>query len=207
MLLTGCKTTEQYRDRVTAFFTEVTFGDNAALLEAGALKTGRLTRWEKAPTVSVSGSPGDDQRRHVADAVARFSEATGLDVRLVDSGGDIRIEFTRERRFVIRQNVRADCYAHAKRPAGKLDRVDIKIGVRDPDDDGSCIDHELMHAFGFFGHSHRLRSVMSASHGEDILTEWDILALRIVYHPDLSNGATWAETEPVARQLINEVVQ
>ena len=207
LLLAGCKTTEQNRDRVAAFFTEIAYGDNSALLADNALKTGRITRWEKAPTVSVSGSPTDEQRRTVEEAVARFAEATGLDIRQVGSGGDIRIDFSEVRDFVIRRNIRADCYAHTNRPSGRLDSVDIKIGARYAEDGGSCIDHELMHAFGFFGHSYRLRSVMSTIHSEDYLTPWDILALRIAYHDGFSNGATWNEVEPVARRLINEVVQ
>lgn len=207
LLLAGCKTTEQNRDRVTAFFTEIAYGDNSALLDDSALKTGKLTRWEKAPTVSLKGAPTDGQRRQVDAAITRFAGATGLDVRLVESSGDIRIDFSDEREFVIRRNIRADCYAHTKRPSGRLEAVEISIGTRNVANGKSCLDHELMHAFGFFGHSHRLRSVMSAAHGEDSLTEWDILALRIAYHPAVVNGATWNETRPVAQQLIIEAVQ
>ncbi|MEQ8711325.1 MAG: DUF2927 domain-containing protein [Rhodospirillales bacterium] len=205
--LSACQTTEQTRDRVTAFFTEVTFGDNSPLVTEQQLNTGRVRRWQTVPTVAIQGAPSEMQRQAVAESVARFASATGLDVRLTDGAGDIIINFSDEREFVIRRNVAAGCYAHTKRRGNRIRAVEIEVGKRSDPESVWCVDHELMHAFGFFGHSHRLRSIMSASHHEERLTEWDMMALRILYDPGVKEGDRWADVRPIALKYINREIE
>ena len=206
-VLSACQTTEQTRDRVTAFFTEVTFGDNTSLVSEQQLNTRRVRRWQTAPTVAIQGAPSESQRQAVAESVTRISSATGLNVTLTDGSGDIIINFTDEREFVIRKNVAAGCYAHTRRRGDRIRSVEIKIGKRCDPETVWCLDHELMHAFGFFGHSHRLRSVMSASHHEVRLTDWDLMALRILYDPGVTEGDKWADIRPIALKYINREIE
>ena len=206
-VLSACQTTEQTRDRVTVFFTEVTFGDNTSLVSEQQLNTRRVRRWQTAPTVAIQGAPSESQRQAVAESVTRISSATGLNVTLTDGSGDIIINFTDEREFVIRKNVAAGCYAHTRRRGDRIRSVEIKIGKRSDPETVWCLDHELMHAFGFFGHSHRLRSVMSASHHEVRLTDWDLMALRILYDPGVTEGDKWADIRPIALKYINREIE
>tara|TARA_R100000789_G_scaffold82917_1_gene78374 strand:+ start:188 stop:817 length:630 start_codon:yes stop_codon:yes gene_type:complete len=206
-VLSACQTTEQTRDRVTVFFTEVTFGDNTSLVSEQQLNTRRVRRWQTAPAVAIQGAPSESQRQAVAESVTRISSATGLNVTLTDGSGDIIINFTDEREFVIRKNVAAGCYAHTRRHGDRIRSVEIKIGKRSDPETVWCLDHELMHAFGFFGHSHRLRSVMSASHHEVRLTDWDLMALRILYDPGVTEGDKWADIRPIALKYINREIE
>lgn len=206
-VLSACQTTEQTRDRVTVFFTEVTFGDNTSLVSEQQLNTRRVRRWQTAPAVAIQGAPSESQRQAVAESVTRISSATGLNVTLTDGSGDIIINFTDEREFVIRKNVAAGCYAHTRRRGDRIRSVEIKIGKRSDPETVWCLDHELMHAFGFFGHSHRLRSVMSASHHEVRLTDWDLMALRILYDPGVTEGDKWADIRPIALKYINREIE
>ena len=207
IFISGCQTTSQVENRVISFFTEMTYGDNSALLEEGELERGRLSRWETAPTFRLEGAPTANQRQEVMRSFAILSEATGFEILESTTGADITIEFTEERTFTIRRNVPAGCYTHTKQRGNVLRSVDIRINKLDDPDSVWCLDHELMHAFGFFGHSHRLRSVMSAAHHENRFTQWDLMALRILYHPDVRNGASWKDIKPLATDMIRETLK
>ncbi|MEQ9326392.1 MAG: DUF2927 domain-containing protein [Rhodospirillales bacterium] len=211
LALGGCQTAAQKleddRARAIAFLTEITFGDNSDVVDQKTLPGRRIARWAKAPTISIEGKPSDIQREAVAESARKLSGATRFDIRVVDRDGDIRIDFSDKQDFVTRRTSIVGCYSFPIHRSGRIRSAEIKIGRRYGPDSVICLDHELMHAFGFFGHSTRLRSVMSSVHTDQRFTEWDLLALRIIYNPGIYNNATWEDIELLARILIDEALQ
>ena len=65
------------------------------------------------------------------------------------------------------------CATYTRSDEGVLSNIFVLISLQDEDMISHCVAHEIAHAFGLFGHSGQVRSVVSPVHGEGEFTRWD----------------------------------
>ncbi len=202
-LLTGCATPEVRNERLVRFMDELFFGGP---YDAHHKQDKRLARWSGAMRVAITGPRAEDYRDALAEQVTRMAELSGVDARMVEPGdgeANVVVELVEERDFLVNREY-ADCYAQLKGGEHHVDSAKVYIGMDKPEGFEDCAAHELMHVFGFRFHSGIVRSVMSPTHGEDELTEWDELAFQVLYNPRLELGAPRDLALPVVRQIVRE---
>jgi len=174
-------------DRLARFFNELVYG-NAAEPD-GTSPT--LVRWAEPRLVySVSGerNPGDDRR--IADAMQRFGRLTGITLASGSSdAAEIGVEFNRGALIPVHDEL-ARCFTRILYTPAGLRHAQIVVNTQTPGTLEACLDHELMHAFGFPHHSVVVASVMSPFRRTDSLTVADQAALAALYDPRLQIGMT-----------------
>ena len=203
VLLAGCRSPEVPEERLVRFVDELVFGGP---FDAHHEQDKRVTRWSGTMRVAITGPGAEDHREPLAGHVASMAALSGLDARMVAAGDDdanVVVELVEKLDFQINREY-ADCYAHLHGQENRIDGATVYIGMAKAEGFQDCVVHELMHVFGFRYHSGILRSALSPAHGEDELTEWDELALRVLFDPRLEVGAPRDQTLPVIRQIVGE---
>jgi len=214
MVLAGCQSNQQVEDRLVAAFGETMFDAGPAAHGQGEMfsKSGNLAKWESPVTVSVVEGNNPENVAITKKALAELAELGGIAVEWVEPGApgiELEIHFSTEREFIINGNQLAACYARTGgTPDGYLKNVGVYIGA---EGDGGwhtdCLTHELLHAMGWRGHTHRLRSAISYAHGETGLTKWDRMIMRALYDPRLPPGISKTNAIPVARAIFHEMLE
>jgi len=88
---------------------------------------------------------------------------------------------------------------------GQMVRAEVLVNVANPGRVTRCINHEVLHGFGFRGHAHASFSVLSYKHAAQAqLTDTDRLMLETLYDPRLRPGTKVAAVSPVACSILAE---
>lgn len=180
-------------DRLARFFDELVYGNPAE--PEGVSPT--LLRWTGPQLVySVGGKrePGDDLR--IAGAFGRFSGLTGLKIKPGQpTDAQITIDFQTGPMAPVHDEL-ARCYTRIIYNEAGLKQAHVVINTETPGTLAACLDHELMHAFGFPHHSPIMPSVMSPFRRGDTLTGADQAVLATLYDPRLTVGMTREAVKP-----------
>ncbi len=209
-LLTGCQPPRQVEDRLLLAFGDAMF-DRGARDVANDDGAGMIVRFPRRIRASVSEGATDGNVALARAVVAEFGELTGVEIEWQAAGtrdAELTINFSSKSNFLIRGNELATCYAEvASRDDGIIESAAVHIARASEDEWRSdCLVHELMHAFGWRGHTHRIRSANSYLHGETELTEWDRLLMRTLYDPRLEPGTPEQDALPTARLILGELL-
>ena len=180
-------------DRLARFFGELVYGNPAE--PEGVSPT--LLRWTGPQLVySVGGKrePGDDLR--IAGVLGRFSGLTGLKITPGQrADAQITIDFQTGPMAPVHDEL-ARCYTQIIYNEAGLKQAHVVVNTETPGTLGACLDHELMHAFGFPHHSPIMPSVMSPFRRGDTLTAADQTVLATLYDPRLTVGMTREAVKP-----------
>jgi hypothetical protein len=154
----------------------------------------------------------DENTALVEGTLEQFAELTGLEINLTEPNNEsaqLRIFFSSNKDFVINDNERAACFAHSRSDHdNQLEMAEVYVSRTDDGEwQTGCLVHELLHAFGWRGHTHRVRSAISYMHGEDELTRWDKYLMKTLYDPRLPVGISKADAMPIVRAILHEVVR
>lgn len=211
--LGSCQSVQQTEDRVVLAFGEAMFDGGTAGDSAGASVHGDtvLSRWSSPVAAGVVEGADAANVQLAKEAVFELGAVAGIRIDWRPAGDPataLRLHFTDKTEFTIHRAERAECYANTGvAVTGEIVEADIyvsrsRLGGWNTD----CLAHELLHAFGWLGHTHRLRSANSYVHGETDLTEWDRILMHTLYDPRLERGSVKAEAMPVARVIIAELL-
>ena len=205
LVLAACQTTAYRSDRIYRFIDELAFGGP---LDAALKPDTDLTRWEEPLRLFITEAETPERRAEIDGVLAKFQRLTGLSAEIVgqEASANITVAFKPNKDFLANSEY-VPCYVRARWGRGRLDSALIEISVADPEKVNGCIAHELMHTFGFGYHSGVVSSILSPIHRLETLSEWDELALRILYHPSVEVGMTRQEARPVFRRLISEFME
>lgn len=204
--LSGCASSpnEVRPDRLTRFFDELAYGNPAA--PEGVTKT--LVRWKQTRLIyAIEGdrSPVDDQR--IMATMQRFQAITGITLTRSESikNAQITIAFAKGPLPAVHDELAA-CYTHSIYNGYGLQLSQVFVGTERPGTLAACLDHELMHAFGFGHHSVVAPSVMSPFRSHDTLTPVDEAALRTLYDRRLQIGMTREQSDRLVAGIFDEHV-
>jgi len=214
VVLTACQSNQKVEDRLVAAFGETMFDAGPAEHGQGEVlsKRGILAKWESPISVAVVEGDRLENVALAKGALAELAELAGLTMEWVARDANdiqLKIHFSSERQFVINGNQLASCYAYTGSTTdGELDKAEIYIG-REGNGEWrtSCLTHEFLHALGWRGHTHRIRSAISYAHGVTELTKWDRLMMRALYDPRLPHGISKADATPVIRVIFNDMLR
>lgn len=174
-------------ERLARFFDELVYGNPAE--PEGISRT--LLRWTElrlAYAVRGNRTPGDDKR--IADALGRFADVTGLSISPGDTkDARLTIDFENGPMAPVHDEL-ARCYTRIVYTEAGLQQAHVVVNTETPGTLAACLDHELMHAFGFPHHSPIMPSVMSPFRRVDTLSAADQAALATLYDPRLKAGMT-----------------
>lgn len=205
LFLAACQAEAFRRERIYRFLDEISFGGPFDTLER---REGRLARW--AEPLQVAFLEGDTPERVglVKSHLETFTRLTGVSVDYVEEGqeANVTVAFKSDPDFLANREY-VPCYVGLRSRGKELREANIEISVADPDRIQRCVAHELMHSFGFRYHSGVVRSILSPAHDQETFSEWDELALRILYHPSVEAGMTRVQAAPVFRRLIAELLE
>lgn len=214
LAVASCQSSQQIEDRLVAAFGETMFDTGPAVHGKGGIFSadGTLAKWESPVYVAVVEGATPENIALATEKLSGMAKLSGLAfewVEAADPRRELEIHFSKERNFVINGNEQAACYAGTAAPRnGLLAQASIHIGrVKDGEWRTDCLNHELLHALGWRGHTHRVRSVISYAHGETELTKWDRIIMRTLYDPRLLPGISKEDALPVARVILREMIQ
>ncbi len=205
LLLASCQAAELRRERIYRFVDEISFGGP---LDPVARREPRLARWGEPLKVTFLEGETPEYIALVEAQLATFTRLTGVPVNYIDDEEDanVTVAFKADPDFLANREY-VPCYVGLRSGSTDLRRATIEISVADPERIERCIAHELMHTFGFRYHSGVVRSILSPAHDQETFSEWDELALRILYHPSVEAGLTREQAAPVFRRLIAELLE
>lgn len=211
---TACQSPQLVEDRLVAAFGETMFGGPEAAHDHAAAddREPRLSKWQPAVTVSVVEGATDENTALVKETLERFADLTHLDIEFAAPGNtsaQLKVYFSDMKDFLINDNEMAACFTRTHvNSAYRLEAAEIYIS-RNGDGNwrDECVVHEFLHAFGWRGHTHRVRSAVSYMHGEKDLTRWDAYLMRTLYDPRLRSGTTKAKALPTVRTILHSLLQ
>lgn len=212
MAIAGCQSGQQLEDRLVLAFEEAIFnaGRISDTAEQGS-KAAIIARFSSPVRVSIiEGATADNQElaRQTLDEFAAVTEVT-IEWRPPGYGdADLLILFTDRKEFIVNGNERGICYASVRADdEGVIRPSRVHISRKDENVwQTECLVHELLHAFGWRGHTHRIRSANSYMHGEYALTRWDRLLMRTLYDPRLPPGTPKNDAILQARAILRELL-
>ena len=180
-------------DRLARFFNELVYGNPAE--PEGVSRT--LVRWTQPRLVYAVGgarTPADDAG--IAGTLGRFSGMTGISIAPGDAkDAQLTIDFDNGPMAPIHDEL-ARCFTRIVYTEAGLQQAHVVVNTETPGTLAACLDHELMHAFGFPHHSPIMPSVMSPFRRVDTLTAADEAALAALYDPRLTAGMTREAAAP-----------
>lgn len=194
--------------RLAAFFDEAAFGHDDVLMRSEVKSYDRvLTRWDLPLRITIGGVVSKTVEKKVRERLEYFQDLTG--VRLVWEGRDAQrynVKIVLSATSGIRQRASHDtaCFANTRQSSGGITSATIFLPYDRERLLNDCLDHELMHAFGFGGHSHRMNSALSYMHNLGRLTVWDEIMLRTLYSPSLKTGIHREDAWPILQTLLSE---
>ena len=203
LLLPACQSTDAQNNRVVRFVDEITFG---GAFDAHLPQDDTVTRWSGDIRVQVSGLNTDELDSLVLRRLQVFTQVVGLSAERVDKVGkpNLIVTFVSDLNFVVNRE-RVPCYVRiSNRRNFEIVRAAIYISVVERDIIEHCIDHELMHVFGFRYHSGILRSTLSPFHEPEEFTAWDEIALSVLFDPRIEPGTKRGQVFPTIQKIVHE---
>jgi hypothetical protein len=191
-------------DRLGRFFGELVYGNPAE--PEGVSPT--LLRWTQPQLIySIGGARGPSDDERIAGAFQRFSRLTGRGIAQGQAtDAQITIDFRTGPMSPVHDEL-ARCYTRIIYNEGGLQQAHVVVNTEVPGTLAACLDHELMHAFGFPHHSPIMPSVMSPFRRVDTLTAADEAALATLYDPRLKTGMTREAAAPSLGPVISAHAQ
>lgn len=212
-VVAACQAPQRVEDRLVAAFGETMFGSQGQWRDGRheGENDFRIAKWETSVEVSVMEGATPENVAFVRDSLPQFAELTGLSIPVLEPNNPsarMQIHFSSEKDFVINANEPAKCFARSRSDhRGRLDMAEVHIARVDNGKwKTDCLVHELLHAFGWRGHTHRVRSAISYMHGETELTRWDAYLMQTLYDPRIEFGASRDDALPVAREVLHELL-
>jgi len=212
--LAACQSPDMVEERLVLAFGETMFANPGPRYDRTATgeNDSRLAKWQAAVEISVAEGATEENIALVEETLKQFAELTDLEIKLTEpknESAQLKVYFSGKKEFLINHNERAACFAHSRSDReNRLETAEVHISLID---DGEwhtgCLVHELLHAFGWRGHTHRVRSAISYMHGESELTRWDAVLMRTLYDPRLEPGISRADAMPRVRAIIHELVK
>ncbi len=206
-MLAACGSGPTKRDkRLNRFMDELYFGGSYDSLK---YQDHKLARWEGPMRVAVSGIDVEDHLPTIEAFLQDFSRITGLDISIVNGAtegngaANVKLILEKESLFAINREF-ANCYVTMARAGTAIRQGTIHITANEPESFDRCLAHEFMHLVGIRYHSPIVTSVMSPAHKADTLTQWDDLALRVLFDPRLSPEQPREEVLALLSQIIAE---
>ena len=191
-------------DRLARFFDELVYGNPA---EPEGVSP-RLVRWtEPRLSYAVGGerAPADDMR--IATELGRFAGLTGVAIAPGPAkDAQLTIEFQAGPMAPIHDEL-ARCYTRIIYNEAGVQSAHIVVNTETPGTLTACLDHELMHAFGFPHHSPIMPSVMSPFRRADTLSPADQAVLAALYDPRLKIGMTEEAVAPALGSVLSAHAQ
>ncbi|HEX2886068.1 DUF2927 domain-containing protein [Vineibacter terrae] len=112
------------------------------------------------------------------------------------------------RNFLVRPAAtggRAACRAAVASQAGRIASAEVEIYLGGRGSLTRCINHEVMHAFGFRSHAHAALSILSYKQSRQTdLSALDRVMIETLYDPRLRPGMRPAEAAPMACAVLAE---
>ena len=215
LAITGCQSAQQAENRMVRAFGEAMFwAENTGghTVESVPGETPRLTRWPGQVRVSIMKGGTPEMTAATQEILEEFSVLSGVSVIWLDPNDDsanLQIHFSEKNDFLINRNELATCYSSSRfKRDWTIARASVFVGTdKASGERKECLVHELLHAFGWRGHTHRIRSANSYAHGETGLTRWDRILMRAQYDKRLETGIPKADALPVARVIIRELMK
>lgn len=212
-VVAGCESPQVVEERLVAAFGETMFGSRGQWHEgvSAGKEDFHIAKWQSSVEVSVMEGATPANVALVRNTMPQFAELTGLSISVVgwnNASARLQIYFSSKKDFVINDNEPAKCFARSRSDRqGRLDLAEVHIArIDDRTWQTDCLVHELLHAFGWRGHTHRVRSAISYMHGETELTRWDAYLMRTLYDPRIEFGASRDDALPVARDVLHELL-
>lgn len=215
LTITGCQSAQQAENRMLLAFGEAMFPAEITgghTVESVPGNTPHLTRWPSAARASMMEGRTPELTAATQATVAEFSALSGVSITWLEAGdrsAELQFYFSKKSEFVINKNELAVCYSSiGSNRDWEITTAKVFIGA-DPETGAyqDCFVHELLHAFGWRGHTHRIRSANSYVHDETGLTRWDRILMRTQYDERLATGNSKTDTLPVARVIIRELME
>lgn len=210
----ACQSPQMVEDRLVAAFGETMFDDNGVSHERVTTdkEEPRLVKWGSPVEISVMEGATAENVAAVQGALEQFGELTELEITLTEpenSSAQMQIFFDTKKDFVINSNERAKCFARSRsNRQNRLELAEVHVSQNaDGEWETDCLVHEFLHAFGWRGHTHRVRSAISYMHGETELTRWDAYLMRTLYDPRLEPGISKDDAMPIARSILHKLLQ
>ncbi len=204
-LLAACQASEQRRERIYRFVDEISYGGP---MDPEVRRDNGLVRWAEPLKVAFLEGEAPERNLFVAEHLEIFTRLTGVPVSFIDDEeeANVTVAFKADPDFLANREY-VPCYVGLRSNGREMRAAKIEISVADPERIQRCVAHELMHTFGFRFHSGVLRSILSPAHDQETFSEWDELALQILYHPSVEPGLTREQAAPVFRRLIAELLE
>lgn len=178
--------------------------DEAALRVDTAPAT-EMARWTGPIYLAVSDQAGMAVHADEVEAAVRALAAVARVPVTRVAWHDMRAN------FLVRANIsdspgKSPCRSSVDwTDAGAMVRAEIHVNLANAGRITRCINHEVMHGFGFRGHAHSVFSVLSYKHAHQAhLTDTDRLILEALYDPRLKPGLTVAATSAAACGILAE---
>ena len=190
-------------DRLLRFMDELYFGSP---YDRHHQQSKELTRWTGPMYVAVIGENIDRHMATIERFLKQLADLTELKITIVDpedERSNVTLNLEREELFSINEEY-AICYISLDDNVPEITEGSIHISAYDLENFDSCLAHEFLHQIGIAFHSALVRSVMSPAHWADGMTDWDILAVEILFDSRLSPGQTREDVLPIVGQILAE---
>ncbi|MBL8806072.1 MAG: DUF2927 domain-containing protein [Rhodospirillales bacterium] len=165
-----------------------------------------VVRWVKPIRAFVGPSATSNLRTIAQDRLREVASIAGIPVEFVDSPDASNFRFVFLQEYQVVANLpSAGCVTQFNAPGFELADVTVNVRINQP----SCMLHEMMHAFGFGGHPHQLKTVLSYSYmsgAANELTEADRLILKALYSPKIVPGLFHLPALIEVRQFLAETL-
>ncbi|HYC14845.1 MAG TPA: DUF2927 domain-containing protein, partial [Stellaceae bacterium] len=190
--------------RLARLFDELAYGNPASPEGTSPI----LVRWANRSLIyAIVGPASPGAERRIAERLQHFQALTGVAATPgSEATATLVFEFVRGTRVPVRDELAA-CSTRTTYDAGGIRRARIFIATEPPRTFAACLDHELVHAYGFPHHSSVLPSVMGPIRMSDTLSEADEAVLRALYDPRLGSGLTREQAAPLLAQIFDEAVR
>lgn len=209
-LVTTAVTTAQASDWAGS---RVSLEDAARAFDDAALRIDtspavELARWTSPIFLAVSDQSGMDSYAAEVEASVRSIAAVARVTVTRVAWGDSRANFI-VRPSTAQSSGKSPCRSAVDwSDLGNMVRAELHINLSNPGRVTRCINHEVMHGFGFRGHAHSSFSVLSYQHaGQAQLTSTDRLMLETLYDARLKPGTKVSAVAPVACGILAEKVR
>ncbi len=214
VVVAACQSPQVVEDRLVTAFGETMFGGRGPAHDRAVESENdlRLAKWETSVAISIMEGATTENVSFVQNTLDRFAELTNLEIVMAapgDASAQLKIYFSGEKDFMINNNQKVACFALSRSGRdSRLETAEVHVSqVEDGVWRTDCLVHELLHAFGWRGHTHRVRSAISYMHGETELTSWDVYLMRTLYDPRLEAGISKEDAMPKARVILHELLK